>query len=248
MFLPLGYYTAIQLLFHKGLKMNEKDFHNLIEQGNDGKKKKSLQVVQSRIEQDIVIENTNVGSNSAALLRSKKYIIPITSAFVLIIALILFLSLYDWGRKDNLFRFYSREDYSLVETDITLKEYSQQNTLDLLYFDWYADTEFCSDVIYKTNQSEEVICFREKIVDNDFENIIILYVVEKDVQIDFLTIYETACTSEYVSDTGVSLLWGGDATNVFATFILGDFRYYLQIDNIVGETEEILMYAETLIG
>jgi len=227
--------------------MKDKGIHDLIEQGNEERKKKSWQTIQSGFEQGTVVELENNGTNTAALLKSKKFVIPVTVVTVIIIALILTLALFDWDRPNNTVRFYQSDEYESAISDITLKEYSQQNNFDIIYFDWYAETDDYVDRVFLLKDTNEVICFQETIYDNNTDNSIIIFVTEKNVQLDFLSIYDYL-TDSYNSNVGITVQWGGDSNKVFAKFECKGYTYYLQIDDIVGPKEDILRYVEMLLS
>lgn len=225
--------------------MKEKKIHDLIEQGNEENKKQSLQTVRNNLEQDNVVDGVNNGINAAAI-RSKKLIVPIAAAFFAVVALILCLTLYDWGRTDE-FYFSSNGSYIFQTTDMTLKDYSEQNGYGLLYFDWYEETDY-NDKVCIANDTEEIICFREYMADEKLGNDIILYVAANNIKLDFLSIYDDL-SETYVSG-GTNVKWGGDyiTSDAYATFEYGGFNYYLQVNRIAGGVEQILHYVDILLN
>lgn len=226
--------------------MKDKEFHDLIEQGNENRKKKSWDTLQKNLGKEVDSNIQNNGSNTATLIKSKRFIIFAATAVCLIAAVLLIVFLLKEEVK-NEFRFYSNSEYESVMTDMTLKEYSQEKGGDILYLDWYDETDDYLDTKYFLKDTEAVICFREEIYDNNTDNYITIFVTEKSVHLEFLSIYDYLQGS-YSSNSGIVVQWGGDFNKVFAKFEYGNYSYYLQIDDLSGPKEDILLYVEMLIG
>lgn len=228
--------------------MKEKNIHDLIEQGNKEQKNKSWEVLEENLNLNEIDGEQHNGRNTLSINRSKKFIICTATASAILLALILFLILFDFDKSGDDFRFYSESEYSQTITDITVKEYSEQNDLGLLYFNWYDETYFLEDIIYILSETNEIICYHETIFDNDLENLISFYIISKDVELDFLSAFENVCNLSYESSSGINVLWGGDNESVYALFEHKKFKYYLNIEQIGDDIEGILHYVEVLIG
>ena len=72
-----------------------------------------------------------------------------------------FLSLKNGTNDDNKGRYFTSQSYEIVATQSTLKEYAQEIGKDLLYFDWYAETDHFKDRAWRLNDTQELICFQE---------------------------------------------------------------------------------------
>lgn len=233
----------------KGKVMKDKKIHDLIEQGNKGTKEKSWHVLEESFSYNQVYEQKENGGSTLSVAINKKIVFAATIFIVLLgVALILIFN-YANGKKafDDL-RFYSESEYSQIITDTTLKEYSDDNNLGLLYFDWYDETYYIEDMVYTLNESGDVVCYRETVFDNALGNLIVLFVVENNVNLDFLNIIENTCTFDYQTESGQHILWGGDELSVYAILGYNGFKYYLQVDDINGKPEDVLLYMENLMS
>lgn len=229
--------------------MKDKKIHNLIEQGNKETKEKSWQVLEESLCYNQKSEKQENGGATLSIVLNKKIVFAAILFIVLLgVALILILNYVNDKRTFDDFRFYAESDYSQTITDTTLKEYSDDNNLGLLYFDWYDETYYIEDIVYTLNESGDVVCYRETIFDNVLGNLIVLFIVENNVNLDFLNIIDNTCTFDYQTESGQHILWGGDELSVYAIFGNNGFKYYLQVDDINGAPEDILLYVENLIS
>lgn len=229
--------------------MKDKKIHDLIEQGNKETKEKSWQVLEESLCYNQISEKQGNGGATLSVALNKKVVFAATIFLVLLcVALILILYYVNDKRTFDDFRFYAESDYSQTITDTTLKEYSDDNNLGLLYFDWYDETYYIEDIVYTLNESGDVVCYRETIFDNALGNLVILFVVENNVSLDFLNIIDNACIFDYQTKSGQQAFWGGDELSAYAFIENDGFKYYLQVDDITGGAEEILHYVEVLIG
>lgn len=227
--------------------MNDNKIHDLIEQGNAERKQESWEQIEGNLYFDGEEEPRHNGGGTLAVVRSKKFIACACAVFAVLVALILFFALYEHDDGNDELRFYSSDEYSATFTSVTLKEYAEQNGLDILYFDWY-ESGYFFDAVFTLKDSDEILCYREEIYDDELYNIIVLFVVEEDTELDFFEVIELVCSTAYESSSGVTVMWGGDSSCVYAHFEYNGFKYYLQIDDIEGGTESILHYAELLLG
>ena len=129
--------------------MKVKEFNNLIESGNEERKNKSWRAISGQIAARTGDEVLYNGSRTAVLRRPKIYIFA-GAALALCIALVVFFCLYDFAPNNAMpeTRFYSSGEYNTAACDSNLKQYSEQNGLNLYYFDWYEQTEYFNDTIY----------------------------------------------------------------------------------------------------
>lgn len=222
--------------------MKKENIHDLIERGSAQQKEQSWE----RIEGDLCIGGAEqpCGGGALAIVRSKKFIV--CACLAVCVAAILLAVLLRQGGEDD-FRFYSQDDYAITATDVTIKEYAQQNGLDILYFDWYEQPAYYSDAVYTLNGSDEVICYSERILDIAAGNFISLYVTQGNTQLDFLDFFTSLCPEEYAGSGGVEIMWGGGIDGAYAWFECGGYKYYLRIYGTEGSAEVVLDYAELLL-
>lgn len=229
--------------------MKDKKIHDLIERGNKETKEKSWQVLEENLCYNQVSEKQGNGGATLSVALNKKVVFAATIFLVLLcVALILILYYVNDKRTFDDFRFYAESDYSQTITDTTLKEYSDDNNLGLLYFDWYDETYYIEDIVYTLNESGDVVCYRETIFDNALGNLVILFVVENNVSLDFLNIIDNACIFDYQTKSGQQAFWGGDELNAYARINHLEYTYYIQVERINESPEDILLYVENLIS
>lgn len=229
--------------------MKDKKIHDLIERGNKETKEKSWQVLEESLCYNQVSEKQGNGGATLSVALNKKVVFAATIFLVLLcVALILILYYVNDKRTFDDFRFYAESDYSQTITDTTLKEYSDDNNLGLLYFDWYDETYYIEDIVYTLNESGDVVCYRETIFDNALGNLVILFVVENNVSLDFLNIIDNACIFDYQTKSGQQAFWGGDELNAYARINHLEYTYYIQVERINESPEDILLYVENLIS
>lgn len=229
--------------------MKDKKIHDFIEQGNKETKEKSWQVLEEDLySNQISVQQKNGGATLSVALNKKVVLVATIFLVLLGIAFILIFYYVNDKRTVDEFRFYAESDYSQTITDTTLKEYSDDNNLGLLYFDWYDETYYIEDIVYTLNESGDVVCYRETIFDNDLGNLIVLFVVENDVSLEFLNIIDNACIFDYQTKSGQQAFWGGDELNAYARINHLEYKYYIQVERINESPEDILHYVENLIS
>ncbi len=126
-----------------------------------------------------------------------------------------------------------------------MKEYSIQNNNEILFFDWYLDTDFHESIITELIETKEIICLEETMTDMETGYNVTLKVTDTSTYIDFLDAYEELFVNEqYVSEIRVE--WGGSTFNAYARFEYNNYRYYLEIPNAL-EPSVTLEYVEQLL-
>ncbi|MDE5766151.1 MAG: hypothetical protein K2I17_03185, partial [Clostridia bacterium] len=123
----------------------DKKIYNLIEQQDNKGKQESWAKIQSRLE-ETEDENGEVenGNGTRAVIFSKKAILSSICAAALLITAIL-LIIFVPRKSDGDF-LTSGDEYSIVVSDYTIKDYAAQTGNDFLYLNWYDDTD-CKDNI-----------------------------------------------------------------------------------------------------
>ena len=143
-------------------------------------------------------------------------------------------------------RYCTAEEYTNSVTDKTIKQYAQEIGKDLLYFDWYDITEYLEDAVYTLNETNEIICYREIIINPETGDYLTIYVTEKSIQIDILEKISMEAQRIDVYN-GVTISWGNWVTKGHASFEYGDYKYDIELTEPLGE-DDILEYAKLLLG
>ena len=155
-----------------------------------------------------------------------------------------FLSWQNKGNDDNKGRYFTSQSYETVKVQYTLKEYAQEIGKDLLYFDWYEETDYLKNYVWQLKDTQEIICYNEEIVDVNSGCIVYIYVIQADTEIEgFFVDEETERTSEV---DGIQIDWKYSKYNSNANFIYEDYKYYLRVDDPIDENYILDLVAELL--
>ena len=227
----------------------DKKFHDLIEEGNSPDKEESWNKLKSQIEDEsdeTVIVSANKGSAALLMRRGALPIVAILLLFGIILALFLVSLKPPVDEENNLTRYCTVEEYTNHETDITLKDYSQDHDGRVLYFDWYDETEYQFNFVTELIESKEIICLEETMMDMNTGYIVTVRVTDIYTTIDFLETYDTMNDHEE-EVVGVSVAWSGDAFFSRARFEYDGFRYYMEVRSPL-QPNTVLDYVSLLIG
>ncbi len=218
----------------------ERDFEKLVIEHNPEQKKASWQKIQKMLEEDEqeTVADIEFGNTLAKSFFSNRrnIIIIVSSALVLLTAAILML-VFLLPEPLPPKRYCAMGDYYIVSSDISIKEYSEQNELSLFYFE---DSEYAVYEHYKLKDDDEIICLKEELSDED-GNYISYYITDKNTEIDILTNYSNLCINKINVKT-VDVNWVVHMNTTLITFNQGDWNYYINIDNIVEQD-----YVENLL-
>ena len=141
-------------------------------------------------------------------------------------------------------RYFNAQSYDSIETEITLKEYAQEIGVNLLYFDWYGQTDHIKDYKWQVKDTQETICFQEEIVDINTGSIVNIHVVEKDTEIDTLSADEL--TENVTQKNNINIYWKSNIEEAYANFVYEDYRYYLRVLDPYQETYILDLVEELL--
>lgn len=221
----------------------ERDFEKLVIEHNPEQKKASWQKIQKMLEQDEqeTVADIELGNTLAKGFFSNRrnIIIVVSSALVLLTAAILML-VFLLPEPLPPKRYCSMGEYYLSSTMMSVEDYSNENNLNLLYFDWYKDSEIIEDSFYKLIDTDEVVCLKEELIDS-FGNYLSFYITDNNTEIDILTNYSETCNLSLIINN-VEVNWGYYVNTTRVSFNYGDWNYYLSIENIVEQD-----YVENLL-
>ena len=143
-------------------------------------------------------------------------------------------------------RYCSAEQYTSNLADKTIKQYAIETGKTLLFFDWYNETEECSGYIYTLTETNEVICYRETIMNPETGDLLTLYITDKFTKMDFLE--GAGEMMIYISTyNDVQISWGGSNTKAYASFEYGDDIYTIELTEPLEE-DDVLEYAKLLLN
>ncbi len=225
----------------------ERKFHELIEQQNREEKDvvwAKLQQKEGEREQE---KPTPVSPKARSFSWRKWMPIMASSLAAVVIGVFStwgFLSLKDGKNNDNKGRYFNSQSYEIVATQITLKEYAQEIGENLLYFDWYAETDHLKDQVWQLKDTQEIICFEEEIVDINTGCMVYMFVIQADIEIeDFFAAEETDRTSEI---NGFQIDWRYTKFRAYANFEYKGYTYYVRVKEPIDENHILDLVEELL--
>ena len=226
----------------------ERKFHELIEQQNREEKDAVWAKIQQKEAEREKKELTPALPKTRLFFGRKWMQIAASSIVAVAIGVFAtwgFLSLKNENSDDNKGRYFTGQAYETVEIQYTLKEYAQEIGKDLLYFDWYEETDHLKDRSWQLNDTQEIICFQEEIIDVNTGCKLEIFVMQAETEIqDFSLFEETNLISEV---KGVRVDWKKDAFAAYANFEYEDYKYYLRVDEPIDENY-ILDLIEILLS
>lgn len=219
----------------------ERKFHELIEEQNREEKDAVWAKIQQRDEPISV-------SPKARSFSWRKWTPILASSFAVVViggfATWGFLSLNDGKNNDNKGRYFTSQSYKTVEVQYTLKEYAQEIEKSLLYFDWYAETDHLQDVAWQLNDTQEIICFQEEIVDVNSGCIVYICVMEADAIIEGFSFDEETDTESEIN--GLTVDWRYTRFKANANFEYEGYAYYLRVEEPIDENYILDLVEELL--
>lgn len=224
----------------------ESKFHKLIEQQDCKRKEQVWERLKDQIEINTPSETVCENGNTVAV-SPKRFFIPIISAAAVLlcaVVLILIFTLKPAAPSDGT-RYCAESDYNIVDADMTLQEYAAENNLDILCFDWNEDTDSYSAEITKLIKDGEIICFTEKITDEETGCPVRLSVTDNKTQVEFLKKFATNCNDLYQVNE-IAVKWCDTRDESIATFEYKSYVYYISVIDPIEE-EAVLSWVNKLI-
>lgn len=142
----------------------EQDFHKQIIEQNQEEKDSLWRKIEQQQDEE-VIELGEVLVKKHRLSQKTIIIASLFICFLIGIAIILACTLTI--KKENAIRYCGIDEYYQEEVDMSIEQYASDNGKEFLFFDWYAESEYYIDLQYRLNTTNEVICLREELVDEN---------------------------------------------------------------------------------
>ena len=147
-------------------------------------------------------------------------------------------------KNDNKGRYFNSQSYEIVNTQSTLKDYAQEIGKNLLYFDWYEETDSLEDYVWQLKDTQEIICYNEEIIDINTGCPVYLFVIQADIEIEnFSFAEETDRKSEMQS---VKIDWRYTRYRAYANFEYEGYAYYLRVEEPIDENHILDLVEELL--
>ncbi len=224
----------------------ERKFHNLIEEQNPDEKQELWNRIESALKEENLAGEISVPKKKFL---SWRKITALATSFVLVTTAIVLGGLKIFSGKEvpeDKSRYCTQNEYEVLPTQLTLKEYGEQLNTEILFFDWYAETESVNGYIYQLKSSEEVICFREEIVDINTGNLVRIYVTDNKTQIDILDPYKEICTNEN-QVSNIKVYWVSKTFRANTYFEYQNYRYFIELET-PEDDGAILRLVEELLA
>lgn len=219
----------------------EQDFHKQIIEQNQEEKNSLWRKIEQQQDEEVIELGEVLGKKHRL---STKIIILVSSFFCLLVAIAIVLVCTLTIKKEDTIRYCKSEDCYFIDTDSSIEKYAEENGKELLFFDWYEESEYYIDQHYKLKDTDEIICLREELIDKN-GNYIVQHITAVNIKLDFLDSYQK-CT-ESVIIKSCKVYWSSDSsTGQKAYFAYEDHIYYLFIEALADE-QYILKLVEDLI-
>ncbi len=228
----------------------ERKFHELIEQQNQEEKQRVWEkICAMEAERAREQEQPPVIPQKRVFPWKKWVAIATCSLAVLGFGVFAMVKFIPWGVHanndgENNGRYYTNQSYEIVETTDTMKDYAQNIGKNLLYFDWYAETDHLEDKIWKLNETSEIICFQEEIVDINTGCMIDFSVTDVNVELEGFS--SDKQTNKETILQGVKVYWQSDNDRAISNFEYEGYRYYLRVKEPMDENYILSLVEELL--
>lgn len=198
----------------------EDKMHKKIEEGNSEEKKVAWESLSSKLDFPMEMDEVKV-------IDGRKKIIWIGAIGLLFfLFLLIFLAIF-FNKQEDKLRYCTFSDYTIVDTQQTLKEFSAQRGEKILYFDWYEITSFRASKVAELNSKHEVVCFFETICDENTGNELAISITDDHTVLDILERYDVICNQTSAKDDRVK--WGNGEIDSYAMFDYKGYKYYIMV-------------------
>ena len=225
----------------------ERKFHELIEQQNREEK----DAVWAKLQQKEAEREEEKPVSTLPKARSfswRKWTPILASSLIAVViggfATRGFLSLNDGKNNDNKGRYFNSQSYEIVDTQRTIKDYAMETGENLLYFDWYAETDHLQDQVWQLKDTQEIICYNEEIIDVNTGCPVYLFVIQADIEIENFSADEETDKKSEVKE--VQIDWSYTKFKSNAKFIYEDYSYYLRLEEPIDENHILDLVEELL--
>lgn len=224
----------------------ERKFHELIEQQNQEEKNRVWQKICEKDSESEKQEKNSVISKTCAFSWKKWGAVAASSLAIVILGVFSVVKFFPLGEEtpDNSGRYFTNQSYETVDTSMNIQGYAQQIGKNLLYFDWYVETDYCENQIWQLKDTQEIICIQEEIVDFNTGCMVSIFVIEEDIILDAFSSDEM--TEQETNIDGIKVQWQFDNDLSWANFKYEDYRYYLRILEPIDENYILDLVKELL--
>lgn len=231
----------------------ERKFHELIEQQNREEKDRVWAKIQQREAERLAKEKEKqqpVLSKVISFSWQKWVTVAASSLAIIMLGVFAIVKFFPFDLSANNSssgegdRYFTNQSYKAVETQDTLKDYAQSIGKSLLYFDWYAETDHLKDYVWLLNDTQEIICFKEEIIDINTGCAVFIFVTESDVILESFGSDESTDRNSVVNNIEVN--WKMQDDLLYANLEYEGFKYYLRVLEPVDENYILALMEELL--
>lgn len=225
----------------------ERKFHQFIEKQNREEKDRVWEKIQQKETERLAPkkETRTVPPNKKPFPWRKWATVAASSLVVVLLGVFALVKFFPWDSNEpNNNRYFTNQSYQSQETQTTLKGYSEEIGENLLYFDWYLETDYVKDYVWQLKDTEEIICFREVIVDINTGCTIELLVTEADTTLEALSSDENTDRESEIKGTKIN--WTGTSIRAYGNFEYEEYRYYLRVEEPIDENYILTLIEELL--
>lgn len=226
--------------------MNYDKFHKLIEEQNPEQKKEFYLKLKEKLnipdEEQKVEEKKQSGF--VTFFKKPYRVIACASAALVIICLSVFIPIA-LKNKTPAERYCIAEE--CVETKIeSIKKYSKDNSLNILYCDWYVTGEVISSKLFvDAKEPDKFVYVTEEIINGETGERVKLSVSDIYTKVDVFERFSVECNKE-VQIKSTSVKWKSHSASGMAYFEYDGYRYFVELDHPESEEAILDIVAEML--
>ena len=220
----------------------ERKIHELIEKGNREEKDRVWAKIQERAREEAPL-TPELPTPKARPWR-KWAAIAASSCAAVLISVFAFVKFFPFGEKKNDGRYFDNQAYEIESVDYTLQEYAQGIEKDLLYFDWYNETDYVKNQAWQVKETQEIICYSEELVDINNGCVVYLFVTDADDKMDAFSTDEETRKQSIVQE--IEIYWDFTIDRAVANFEYEGNRYYLRVVEPMDEGHILALVEELL--
>lgn len=229
--------------------MKYKKFHKLIEESNAGQKQATYQ----SIKEELNLPQTSEPDKKSACKRRNFFKKParlaacISAAVAVVcLAIILPFTLNSGATPQTPSeRYCQASNCEGKRLDCTLKEYSEQNNLSILYLDWYDFADSQATLFVNKEDETDIVYIEEELRDGGETGYVVrMYITDIHTKVDT---FEYFTSSENIYNfSSVQVYWSYETLRQRAYFEYNGYKYHIEMDNDIYEGK-ILEIVEAML-
>ena len=210
--------------------MKDRDIDNAIENVNSDKKEEMRAQLYARV--GIEDRREQQTKSSPRFLNIKTLVFGLTGILAVCLAIVLPIALLDKTTPPPSHTRYTYFDADMehAKFDMTVKEYAEKTSKDLLYIDWYDIAETCvTTKHFLPDDEDKIIYISEDLYNGETGENVWLAVTDKNINVDILDHIEQMNDS-YYEYNNIKIKWSYEFMSIAtAYFEFKDYKYYIQL-------------------